>query len=52
MLPNREKAAAFSSDQDLALLFNIIFFFKSFVLSPLEFKELIVGNDKMDWCMV
>lgn len=52
MLPNWEKAAAFSSDQDLALLFNTFFFFNSLVPSPLVFKELIVGNAKMDWRVV
>lgn len=53
MLPNWEKAAAFSSDQDLALLFNtFFFFFNSLVPSPLVFKELIVGNAKMDWRVV
>lgn len=51
MLPNQEKAAACSFDQDYVLLFHVIFF-TSLVPSPLEAKEVLVGNTEMEWYTV
>lgn len=50
VLPNQEKAAACSFDQDFGVLFHVITFY--FSCTILEFKELLIGNAKMEWCTV